>query len=67
MEKEEKFIDIAQNVEDMNLRTRLIAKYLKDEDFLCNECGRLSKKYYFNGCADMLNLVIECGGAVDGN
>ena len=44
----ERFLDMVSNVKDESLRQRLIHKYLKDEDYLGAECGRLIKNYYRN-------------------
>ena len=60
VENTQKFLDIVSNIENEDLRQKLISCYLKDEDLLSGECARLMKKYYFNGCSDMLSLVIEC-------
>ena len=40
------FLDITDEVKDMDLKARLISRYFKDEDIMGEECGRLIKKYY---------------------
>ena len=57
----ENFLDIVDNVGNEELKKQLIYKYLESEDVLSSECARLMKKYYFHGCSDILNLVLECG------
>ena len=66
IEDKERFLDIVSNVKDEELKKNLIARYLKDEDYLGYECGRLSEQYYKNGVADGINLIIECA-KVGGN
>jgi len=56
----ERFLDIVSNVENEELRKRLIATYLKDEDYLGYECGKISEKYYKTGVADGISLIVEC-------
>ena len=60
IEDKERFLDVVSNVENEELRKRLIAKYLQDEDYLGYECGRLSEEYYKIGVADGISLIMEC-------
>lgn len=56
----ERFLDIVENVKNIELKQKLIEEYLKSDDEFGNECARLIKKYYTNGYADGVKLIMEC-------
>jgi hypothetical protein len=56
----ERFLDVVSNVENEELQKSLRYIYLKEDEETGEECARLIEKYYRNGFADGVKLVVEC-------
>ena len=56
----ERFLDVVFNVENEELQNNLRYIYLKQDEETGEVCARLIEKYYKNGFADGVKLVVEC-------
>jgi hypothetical protein len=60
IENTERFLDVVSNVKNEELQNNLRYIYLKQDEETGEECARLIEKYYKNGFADGVKLVVEC-------